>query len=199
MTSTSKVFQPGMTVTYVGTRLAESDPDIYLATGTVGAESNVAQTLVYFGANGVIAVPHEDLILAGGQRVTFGERLLNGVTSDTQDLDRTSTHRTIVIWDNGDVTAIQTSDLLASDAPRNDAGTTITSALDKKPDTEAAPGTIAELRTANEALKAALRAALDQGWHGEDCETEHMVRNPKCNCWRADAIQLIPDGATYAD
>lgn len=57
----------------------------------------------------------------------------------------------------------------------------------------------ADVQQENDALRKSLRAALDQAWHGEDCETGHMVRNPKCNCWRADALRLIPDAATHAD
>ncbi len=59
--------------------------------------------------------------------------------------------------------------------------------------------TAADVQQENAALRKALRSALKQAWHGDDCETGHMVRNAKCNCWRVDAIGLIPDGATYAD
>ena len=51
----------------------------------------------------------------------------------------------------------------------------------------------------NAALRKALTAALAEGSHGDDCETSHMARNPKCNCWRAEAVRLIPEAATYED
>jgi hypothetical protein len=226
-------FKTGMTVVNVGTSLG---PDFHLKPGVVCDTAAESMTMVDFGERGDHVIADSDLVLAGGQRVTLGQHMPNGVTSDVQDDDRTPVHRTIVLWDNGDVTSIQTVDLQRSAVPRNDAQvlpralgrrafvvqamrtgsdraldveflrninrydeaiSTVVRALDAEPEVAEEPADA--LRAEIDALRNTLRAALEQAWHGDDCETGHMARNPKCNCWRADAIRLLPDGASYAD
>lgn len=224
-----------MTVIYVGTSLGL---DFHRERGVVCDTAAETMTMVDFGERGDHVVPDTDLVLAGGQRVTLGQHEPNGVTSDVQDDDRSPVHRTIVLWDDGDVTSIQTADLQQSAAFRNDAQvlpralgrrafvaqamhtnsdrtldveflrkinrydeaiSTITRVLDEEPDGEVETEGADTLRAENDALRKVLRAALEQAWHGDDCELGHMAQDPKCNCWRADAIRLIPDAATDAD
>jgi hypothetical protein len=226
-----------MTVIYVGTDLAARHPDITQARGVVCDTGDTTSTMVDFGEHGDLVIADEELVLAGGQRVVVTVGGTAGVTSDVQDAERNPTHRTNVIWDDGDVSDTPTDALIVSDVPTDD-DTTVRRALTRRADAAAAwrtspnsaldrrfltkvrryddaiatinrriadattatvSPTLDEVEQENAALRTALRAALAEAWHGDDCELGHMARNPVCNCWRADALKLIPDAATEDD